>query len=152
MRKIEELTLEECRAALADIQEALYGDTDDDGNPILNPDVEWSSDQVVDVANALDRIGLVPDAEENPGMGKSLPKCIGDKCRMGPCEYFIPGDNSCSFEGDIPLKDQDKRQEIIDFVIAEWDAEHMGPMPDNDDEAVRSFAEYFAEQDIPVPW
>ena len=128
MKKIEELTLEECRRALGTIQEILYADYDvDEMRHTLDPDHEWTSDNIADVAAVLELFDLVPN----------------ERILLGPIE----GDNEQKHGARA-----DKNDSIVDFVMREWDEEHMGVMPRRDDEAVRIFEEYYAKRNVPLPW
>lgn len=118
MRKIEDLSLEECRTLIGAIQEILYMELADDGEGwVLNPDKEWDETIGEDVAYNFERFDLIPD-ELTP----------------------------------LPYDADSKEQEIMDFIMKEWDEEHMGILPNSDSKARRAFEQYYREHNIPLPW
>lgn len=45
-----------------------------------------------------------------------------------------------------------REEEITDFIMREWDEEHMGIMPESDERARRIFEQYYREHNVPLPW
>lgn len=40
----------------------------------------------------------------------------------------------------------------MDFILKEWDEEHMGILPDSDKKARAIFEKYYREHNVPLPW
>ena len=78
---------------------------------------------------------LNPDAEWSPDTIQDVADIL--------IKYELPPDEQILL---------DARARIVDYVIREWDEEHMGALPTGDDEAVRIFEEYYAERNTPLPW
>jgi hypothetical protein len=51
-----------------------------------------------------------------------------------------------------PDTPEERYQANVDFVLKEWDEEHMGEMPESDKDALRVFAEYYKSKGVPVPY
>ena len=69
MLQPEELSKEECRECLADVQAILYLDIFPDRPDLWNPDKEWDADVLQALAEALDAYGLVPHGVTKGGIG-----------------------------------------------------------------------------------
>jgi hypothetical protein len=62
MKKVEELTHEECQEVLNRIIRVLYADINPEtDNLILNPDNEWNIGMLDDIAMFLESYELLPD-------------------------------------------------------------------------------------------
>jgi hypothetical protein len=61
MKQPSELTRKQLEEALIAVQVAVYGDIAPSGIVILNPAVEWTQDNIENVAAALNHFGLAPD-------------------------------------------------------------------------------------------
>jgi hypothetical protein len=62
MKRVEELTHEECQEVLNRIVRVLYEDIDPETDkPILNPDNEWNVEMLDDIAAALESYEILPD-------------------------------------------------------------------------------------------
>jgi hypothetical protein len=62
VKKIEELTHEECQEVLNRIVRAMYESIDEETDkPILDPDNEFNADMLDDIAVALEAYEILPD-------------------------------------------------------------------------------------------
>jgi hypothetical protein len=64
MRKVKELTKQELRQIVRQLQELLYLDIDERGESFWNPDKEWDISILENLADSLRKCGLVPTAVE----------------------------------------------------------------------------------------
>jgi hypothetical protein len=61
MKQPSDLTRKQLEEALIAVQVAVYGDIDPSGMVILNPAIEWTPDNIENVAAALNHFGLSPE-------------------------------------------------------------------------------------------